>query len=306
MVFPEGQRSRSRLELPPKRGLLRGLQNTGRSFTVLPISIGYERLPEEYALERELTGGRRSKLNLKAVQRWYRQVRAGDVRLGHIHITCGEPMVMNQLTDMHELTSKVAAAQQRLMPITTFHLRAFLQANPIEGVDEVWLRAALERRGCLILDSEIDCPATLSPCMTQCFQNDWQHWFYGDVLARVSEDDLVAQDHVKRHLWGEPPLAEPDDARVSALVDVLLRPVRMDYQLVINQLGLHSTQRAATPPYTNALDLVRAYPAAHLPYLEDAYGWLVERGALTALGKGEHGWGEQASEAVSTGVSAGS
>lgn len=307
MFFPEGQRSRSRLELPPKRGLLRGLQGTGRTFTVLPIGIGYERLPEEYALERELTGGRRSKLSLKATTRWYNQVRAGIVELGHIHITCGEPLVMTNMTDVHELSNQLAAAHQRLMPITTFHLRAFLQSNPLPGVDVAWLKAAIERRGGLVLDSELPCPTALSPVMTQCFQNDWQHWFYGDILARCGEDDVVAQDHVRRHLFGEPPLAEPGDARVDALVEALLRLVRLDYQIVFSQLGVNdpATRRDAPLAYTNALDLVRVYPAAHLPYLEDAFAWLVEQGVLTALGKGEHGWGAGsagASEALKAGL----
>jgi 1-acyl-sn-glycerol-3-phosphate acyltransferase len=298
MFFPEGQRSRSRLELAPKRGLLRGLQGTGRTFSVLPIAIGYERLPEEYALERELTGGRRSRLSLTSTKRWWQQVRAGEVELGHIHITCGAPLVMNNMTDVHELSQQLAAAHQRLMPITQFHLRAFLQANPIAGIDEAWLRQALKRRGCLVLDSDLECPATLSPVMTQCFMNDWQHWFYGDVLARIGEDDHVAQDHIRRHMFGKPPMSEPDDARVTAVVEAILKPVRLDYQLVMTQLGIaDEAARGAPLRYTSPLELVRAYPTAHLPYLEDAYAWLAERGVLAAQGKGVYGWGAASADA---------
>ncbi|MEZ4368852.1 MAG: SDR family oxidoreductase, partial [Kofleriaceae bacterium] len=43
MFFVEGQRSRSRHFLPPKRGMLRGLQATERTFTLLPISMAYDR-----------------------------------------------------------------------------------------------------------------------------------------------------------------------------------------------------------------------------------------------------------------------
>ena len=51
MFFIEGQRSRGRHVLPPKRGLLRALQGTGRPAAIFPIAISYERIPEESAFE---------------------------------------------------------------------------------------------------------------------------------------------------------------------------------------------------------------------------------------------------------------
>ena len=67
MFFIEGQRSRGRHVLPPKRGLLRALQGTGRPSALIPIAISYERIPEESAFERELSGGRRSAMSLEAI-----------------------------------------------------------------------------------------------------------------------------------------------------------------------------------------------------------------------------------------------
>jgi 1-acyl-sn-glycerol-3-phosphate acyltransferase len=61
LFFIEGQRSRSRLFLPPKRGLLRGLQSTGEQFVVLPISISYDRVAEEASFLRELKGGHKKR-----------------------------------------------------------------------------------------------------------------------------------------------------------------------------------------------------------------------------------------------------
>jgi glycerol-3-phosphate O-acyltransferase len=70
--FLEGGRSRTGKLLPPKLGLLSlvvdaGLGVTGRRLSFVPISIGYERVVEEKAFVRELTGGEKTKEDVRAL-----------------------------------------------------------------------------------------------------------------------------------------------------------------------------------------------------------------------------------------------
>ena len=87
--FVEGQRSRSREFLPPKRGLLRCLQATGTPCTLLPVALTYDRVPEEAAFAAELSGQPKPKMRLGPLLGWVRSVWLGRIDLGRIHIACG-------------------------------------------------------------------------------------------------------------------------------------------------------------------------------------------------------------------------
>ncbi len=293
MFFIEGQRSRARLFLQPKRGLLRGLQATGRRFAVLPIAFSYERLPEEPSLERELTGGRRSRLSVGAVRRWVAKVKAGEVNLGSVHITCDAPLMMDEQTDIRALSHDIISAQQRLTALTTFHLRAFSQQQRAhDALPLAWLIEATRARGATVLESDLDAPHTLSPCVHQCLQNQWRCWWMGDALARYP-DDVIVQDHAQRHMFMPMPPAQLDDPRAIQVVDALLRPLRQDYALALDKLGAPGVPDSA-PPYPTPIELVRAYPSAHLPFLEDAYKLLVDREILRCDKDHRHVWGARA------------
>jgi alcohol-forming fatty acyl-CoA reductase len=287
MFFIEGQRSRGRHVLPPKRGLLRALQGTLRPAAIIPIAISYERIPEESAFERELRGGRRSAMSLEAIFRWLLELSRGQVDLGRIHISCGEPQLLEAETDVQELARRVAGELQRKTVVTSFHLRMFLAhsgiANSgIAGLDEAWLTAAIEARGGRVLDSDTPLPKEVSPSLLLNLQNQWVHWFYADALAHFPDDPTV-RDHVARHAWTALPEAvQNDDPRVRALVMVLLRPVIQAYELVIQ----HATQAAVTS--TDPVSMVRAHPATYLLHLEDAFRSLTERGFLHEVQPGRY------------------
>jgi alcohol-forming fatty acyl-CoA reductase len=295
MFFIEGQRSRGRHVLPPKRGLLRALQGTGRPSAIIPIAISYERIPEESAFERELRGGRRSAMSLEAILRWLLALARGKVDLGRIHIACGEPQLLGETSDVQDTARHVAGELQRKTVVTSFHLRMFLAHGykPEAGapsIDEAWLRQAIEARGGRVLESDTRLPAEASQSLIQSLQNQWIHWFYADALALFPGDPTV-RDHVARHSWTALPAAsESDDPRLRSLVMVLLRPVIAAYELVIQ----HATQRPAgaapgvqvTP--TDPVSLVRAHPATYLLHLEDAFASLTERGMLHEVQPGRY------------------
>ena len=68
--FIEGQRSRTREFLAPKRGLLRCLQATGKTCTLLPVAFSYDRIPEEAVFALELAGLPKPRMRLGPLLRW--------------------------------------------------------------------------------------------------------------------------------------------------------------------------------------------------------------------------------------------
>lgn len=100
--FPEGGRSRTGKLLPPRTGLLGMVfdaarhRRSGQSVTVLPVSIGYERVAEAQSYARELGGAPKERESLGAL------VRARSVlrqRYGRVYMRVGEPLVLDPLVD---------------------------------------------------------------------------------------------------------------------------------------------------------------------------------------------------------------
>jgi fatty acyl-CoA reductase len=325
MFFIEGQRSRGRRVLAPKRGLLRALQATDRPFAVLPLAIAYERVPEESAFERELRGGARSAMSLEAIVRWLVALGRGEVKLGRVHIACGNPLILDRGSDVQVLARQVAAEMQRETVVTSFHLRAFLaHAFPqtafpqtafpqtafpqtafpqtavegrldgkapesrveqrVEGLDEAWLKQAIERRGGRVLASDTPLPGAPTPALLQSLQSQWMHWFYADALQLFPESRVV-RDHVARHSWAASTgAADVSDARVRCVVRALFQPVLQAYELVTQHVSESAPALGATSP----LLMARNHPAAYLPLLEDAFRALSEHGVLRELQPGQY------------------
>jgi hypothetical protein len=272
--------------LPPKRGLLRALQATGREFAVLPIAVSYERVPEEQALLRELSGGARSRMSVKAIVEWTAKAFQGRVELGRVHIACGQPQELNLDTDVRALAERIVAEQQHNTVISRFHLRVFLSQAKLEHVDEEWLVKAIQQRGGRVLASETTLPSEVPPALEQSLRNQWVHWFYPDALA-LFPDDPAIRDHVARYDWARmadqaPPSANTD-LRLRELCRELFRPVIDDYALV--------AERAKSQPPTAPFGprtVIREHPSAYLPRLEDAFRALSERGAVAEIRPGEY------------------
>ena len=105
--FIEGGRSRTGEFLPPKRGLLRCLQASGRTCALMPIALTYDRVPEQAVFARELAGEPRQKMRLGALISWTIDAWRGRINLGHIHIACGEPVLLDAASDVHAVSHEV-------------------------------------------------------------------------------------------------------------------------------------------------------------------------------------------------------
>ncbi len=187
--FVEGQRSRSREYLPPKRGLLRCLQATGTPCTLLPISFTYDRVPEEAIFARELAGEPKPRMRLGPLVKWVFRAWRGKVALGRIHIACGDPIRLEPAADVHAVGDAVIDRLKGASVTTTYHLRAFLHGHRLNGINPEWLRDQIEARGGRVLESELAVPTDLDPLIARTMGHQFAHLFEQDGSA----DPLVRE-----------------------------------------------------------------------------------------------------------------
>lgn len=293
--FIEGARSRSRQFLRPRTGMLRCLQQSGETFTILPVAITYDRVPEETSLLAELTGGGKPEMSLTGLLAWSTKMAQGKVELGRIHIRCGDPVVMKPADDVREVASHVMAELQDATAATTHHLRAFLHHNDVAGIELDWLRDAIERRGGQVIDSPLGGESDLDPLTEQCMRYHWMHLFYHEA-QQLWPDHPAIVHHAEHNGWHWPTYQanaqELADPRLEKLLRALFVPVARDYAAVAERLGTPEwALRHATPT-----SMLHELAGAHAPNVQAAYEDLTKRGVLTLVDKKRqvYAWGPQA------------
>lgn len=288
LFFIEGQRSRARRFLSPRRGILRSLQATGKSFTILPVAFGYERLPEESVLMQELRGRPKGRMSLGSVLAWFGELRRGQVRLGRMHLAAGSPVRLSEESDVHAVSHAIVAELQRATVVSTFHLRAFIahSGGAAAGIDVEWLRHAIMERGGRVLDSRLH-PENVDAATERCLRYDWAHWFYDDIEAQLGAHAVV-RHHLARNRYRTAQGARAvlaNDPRLHWLLTALMEPVCGDYRTAAALL--ERADRRSPPPAPAALAATAA--DAHLPDLEGAFEQMAEQGIL-AHGNGTAPW----------------
>jgi hypothetical protein len=278
--FIEGRRSRSRRFLPPRRGLLRSLQATGKPVALLPVAISYDHVAEESTLLGELAGGERPPMRLRDLLAWTARLWRGEIELGRIHLACGRPVTLDLRSDVHEVARELMAELQARTATTTHHLRSFLANAGLDALGVPWLADAIARRGGRVLEAprrEHAVPAVIERCMRYQFS----HCFHPEA-ALAYAGNPAAEHHVRRNGWapGHALDAEQElsDPRVRAVLRALFDPVCRDYAATAEELARLCAGGAAAAP--DPAELVRALPGAHLPDVEGACEDLLERGLL--------------------------
>jgi fatty acyl-CoA reductase len=185
--FIEGERSRSRAFLPPKRGLLRAVATCGRPSTAFPISISYDRIPEEAAFLSELRGGARPKMHLKALLKWLGRAWRGEVQLGRIHIACGAPIAIDPGASVERLANAVIEQQKLAMGVTSFHLEVLAAAGTPLNV-RAGIERALHARGQMVHQSGLPVPEPLDPTFVETIEAHCAAWM--PPGEPVADDDL--------------------------------------------------------------------------------------------------------------------
>ena len=278
--FIEGKRSRSRQFLKPRRGLMRALQNTGANFAILPVSISYENLPEEDMLLQELRGNPKPKMQLSSLLKWTAKLVRGDVQLGQIHAKCGEPCLLNKKTDVPTLANKVMAELQKNTVATDYHLRAFLTRHPQLNLSLADLKEAIRRRGGEVLSSTLQPKEDMRWEQELCLRYQWQHWFYGDV-ANSYPNNPALNHHLAQHQYHcvDDVILPTETTELSGLLRVLMAPVVESYRVTAQLVA--EGKRVLSPQ-----EVVRQKDQVHLPFVENAFSYLVSERLLAQDNEG--------------------
>jgi len=229
MFFIEGKRSRDRRFLAPKTGLLRSLASTSQLFVILPIAISYDRVPEEQALLGELRSGQKPEMKLLPLLSWMGRALRGQVKLGHVHMSCGRPVHLAPGDDVQAVARSVMGELQRRTITTTHHLEAFLQATVMRSgapvsLDLPWLKAAIIARGGEVFESTLPVEESLDADAERSLRQMFTHLFYPDALARFADHPSIVST-VEREHFSDKPVAIDDrsdsDPRLETLLDLL-------------------------------------------------------------------------------------
>ncbi|MGB5629887.1 MAG: 1-acyl-sn-glycerol-3-phosphate acyltransferase, partial [Woeseiaceae bacterium] len=295
--FIEGRRSRTRQFLAPRRGLLRSLQATGETCTVLPIAFSYDRVPEESDLMVELRGNPRPPMKLQGLLRWNKRVKRGEVDLGRTHITCGRPVRLAPDSDVYRVSREIMAQLQTGTVSTKHHLRTFMRAagNTLKDVDLRWLVEAIGLRGGLVLETKMD-DENVPPLIARCMNYQFEHVFYAEAAIAFAGHPAV-ESHIRLNRYavmGPPsPELELDDPRVVNVLVALFGPVVRGYRTTATALGDPSVPLELTTPA--AVLRAVADDNLHLGDVEGAFADMLKRNIL-AYNKDEkvYSWGPEA------------
>ncbi|MDO8644481.1 MAG: SDR family oxidoreductase [bacterium] len=294
--FIEGTRSRSGQFLKPRRGLLKCLQATRQPCSILPVSITYDRVPEEKTFLKELSGAPKPKMRLRDLVGWVGRLLQGKVKLGRIHISCGRPLLLTEETDITGLSWRVMGELQKNRAVTTHHLRSFLAQHPDLELELDWLKGAIVRRGGHLIESPLKNEKTVSSMTEKTMQTYWARFFFQEA-RELFENHPAIQHYISQNDYaGEPVLlneAERHDPRVAKVLKALFRPVCNDYVRVADALDpLEVPLRAPTVP-----EILKKSPSAYRPYVEAAFEALVAHHILEPGERaGEYQWGANAKE----------
>lgn len=282
-IFIEGTRSRSRQCMAPKRGLLRALQQTGVTSALLPITISYDRLPEEEALLRELLGGPKPLMRLKPLLKWITKLANGQIQIGRVHLVCGEPVLLDSESDVHAVSYAVMHQLQTKYVVTTFHLAAFLAHHPDLAYDLDSLSDLIRERGGTVIESPLDA-SQVDPLTEQTYRNQWLHLFFPELLALYPQHPILLH-YIQANSFA--PLAQPiepdpvSNEQLLALLQALLQPLSQAYEKVIE-----ITQQQKGLPYACARTFVAQHPDCFLPKVEAALAHLCAEELLVKSAEG--------------------
>jgi 1-acyl-sn-glycerol-3-phosphate acyltransferase len=274
--YAEGTRSRSRRFLAPKRGILRALQSAGRPAVVVPLTITYDRIAEEQGFLRELERGLKHRSGLMPLLKWTVKLTRDEIRLGRIHIRAGMPLRIDEQTDIKTLSHDIVGELQRHSAVTSFHLRAFCNRHRGKGIDPAALRAAIIKRGGVVLESKLEGDENVPEMIQRTYDAQWMHLFYPDAMARAGGNIAVAS-HVRRNGFWVPQAPRFDDDVTDAVVESLFEPVCRDYEIVAREV-----EKMPADGLITAHGIVSRIEHVFLGDAQDALADLAERGILVS------------------------
>lgn len=154
VVYIEGTRSRDGKLALPRTGFLKILEESlamgvCQEITLVPVYLGYDRVPEESAHVREMAGGRKVSESVKGFSRIYRSI---NTRLGRAYVKFAAPMSMKQLLAEGGLEGVACAACQGINSVTPITARSVASCALLSTGESTVRREDVERAAHLLLE----------------------------------------------------------------------------------------------------------------------------------------------------------
>ena len=126
VVYIEGTRSRDGKLALPRTGFMKILAESlamgvCQDITLVPVYLGYDRVPEESAHVREMAGGRKVSESVKGFGRIYRSI---NTRLGRAYVKFATPLNMKRLLSERGLEGAALAACEGINSVTPITARS--------------------------------------------------------------------------------------------------------------------------------------------------------------------------------------
>ena len=150
-VFMEGTRSRDRRFVRPKTGFLRSLLESGGRHTIVPISISYERTPEQGSFASEGGLAAKSGLQPSGLFDWACSAALGRVKLGRVMISANGIIPFSEKSNIRHTVGLLQELQSQNVLVSGYHIEA---GSKCLGVDKEVLRTALVDAGCKFWEGE--------------------------------------------------------------------------------------------------------------------------------------------------------
>jgi glycerol-3-phosphate O-acyltransferase len=124
--YIEGTRSRDGKTRKPKTGFMKILDEAVRlgtceGITVVPVYLGYDRVPEEGAHVREMTGGHKIAETMGLFKRLYKSI---TDTLGRAYMKFGTPMDLRTIVDEHGLGASADLICEKIDEVTVVTARS--------------------------------------------------------------------------------------------------------------------------------------------------------------------------------------
>lgn len=274
--FIEGARSRSRQFLKPKRGILRALQNTGVTCSILPISINYDLVPEERSFLKELKAFPKDKMKIGPLLKWSGKVITNKIKLGRVHISCGNPVIMNKERNVHNVSFDIMKELQKNTTVSDFHLKSFIDLNNIKHIDIEWIKNSIEQRNGTVIKSSLKDTNNIDPLIELTMRYQWMHHFYSD-LKKLNPDNIIFNYHISKNDYTNNELNSTDfdnNENLKYLIQKLFEPLYKEY---IGILDLVSKNDGIVG---NALTIVKENSNSFLPFVEESLEVLKENNII--------------------------
>ena len=165
VVYIEGTRSRDGKLAMPKTGFLGVLDESIKmgicpDIKLVPTYLGYDKVPEESAHVKEMSGGRKVSESVKGFGRIYKSI---NTRLGRAYVKFGTPLSLKRLVTDEGLEGAAFAASEGINRITPVTARS-LAACALLASGGTWVPVAdFERNAEVLADfaERAGCPMAL-------------------------------------------------------------------------------------------------------------------------------------------------